>query len=70
MFSEMNEKKIQSLHLFWKIRGFLKLLFIPDAQSFIVFYILSESYSVVCIGVSPLPLKNIPLSFLPSTPPP
>ena len=37
-------------------------------QSFIVMYILSGNYSIVCIGVSSLPLKNITLSFLPSPP--
>ena len=68
MFSEINEKKIQSLHLFWKIWGFLKLLFIPDTQSF-VFYILSENYSIVCLEYHLFPSKAFP-SLSCQAPPP
>ena len=56
-------KKNQSLHLFSKIWGFFKLMFMPDTQSFVM-YILSGNYSIVCIGVS-----HLPLTFLPSPSP-
>ena len=38
-------------------------MFMPDTQSFIIMYILSGNYNIVCIGYHPAPSKTSPSLF-------
>ena len=38
-------------------------MFMPDTQSFIIMYILSGNYNIVCIGYHPSPSKTSPSLF-------
>ena len=42
----------------------------PDTQSFIIMYILSGNYNIVCIGYHLSPSKHHPLFFAKTPPPP